>query len=78
MTDCLVKLASCHIPHNLCDMVWYNDCGCAGGWIDGTLCSPAAEVYDCSRREWVSGEQQQHRDQWDNLPALNVARKLHG
>ena len=47
--------------------------GCAGGWIDGTLCSPAAEVFSCSSRG--SGEE---RDQWRNLPALNVARKLHG
>lgn len=36
--------------------------------MDGTVCSPAAEAFDCSTG----------RDQWDNLPDLVVARKLHG
>lgn len=35
--------------------------------MDGTTCSPAAEVYDCSTA-----------DHWVNLPDLAVARKLHG
>lgn len=41
-----------------------------GGWVDGTTCSPATEAYDCSTTGC--------RDQWDNLPDLVMARKLHG
>lgn len=37
-----------------------------GGWIDGVRCSPASEIYDI------------YNDEWENLPQLNIPRKLHG